>query len=97
MYSLSQLLGAALGMPMDTGYVAQFHALNAWHLFLIEAYRRRQIDPWEYLRDVLTRLPSMTTRQIEEVMPDAWARARFTTGRSSSSHRHRSARRHAAA
>lgn len=43
---------------------------------IIEACRRRKIDPWEYLRDVLTRLPAMTNRQIGEVMPDAWARAK---------------------
>jgi transposase len=43
---------------------------------LIEACRSRSIDPWEYLRDVLTRLPAMTTGQLDEVMPDAWANAR---------------------
>ena len=43
---------------------------------IIEACRSRQIDPWEYLRDVLTRLPSMTTSQLDEVLPDAWAKAR---------------------
>ncbi len=66
---------------------------------IIEACRRRQIDPWEYLRDVLARLPTMTNRQIEEVMPDAWAKARSTGGGSapSSSVRHHNARRQAAA
>jgi transposase len=43
---------------------------------IIEACRSRKIDPWEYLRDVLTRLPSMTTGQLHEVMPEAWAIAR---------------------
>ena len=43
---------------------------------LIEACRHRSIDPWDYLRDVLTRLPSMTNQQINEVTPDAWAEAR---------------------
>jgi transposase len=43
---------------------------------LIEACRSRSIDPWEYLRDVLTRLPSMTTGQLNEVTPEAWAKAR---------------------
>ncbi|MBL9116965.1 MAG: transposase domain-containing protein [Verrucomicrobiaceae bacterium] len=38
---------------------------------IIEACRSRSIDPWEYLRDLLTRLPSMTTSQIYEVPPDA--------------------------
>lgn len=50
---------------------------------LIEACRSRKIDPWEYLRDVLTRLPSMTTSQINEAMPDAWMKARTTADRSS--------------
>ncbi len=41
---------------------------------IIEACRRRNIDPWSYLRDVLTRLPTMTNQQIPAIMPDAWAR-----------------------
>lgn len=43
---------------------------------LIEACRRRRIDPWAYLRDVLTRLPTMTNQQIDEVTPDRWLSAR---------------------
>ena len=43
---------------------------------LIEACRSRNLDPWEYLRDVLTCLPSLTTSQLDEVMPDAWLKAR---------------------
>ncbi|HEY5910056.1 MAG TPA: IS66 family transposase [Verrucomicrobiae bacterium] len=43
---------------------------------LIECCRRRGLDPYTYLRDVLTRLPYMTNRQIPEVMPQAWAKAR---------------------
>jgi transposase len=45
---------------------------------VIESCRRRQIDPYTYLRDVLTRLPTMTNRQIEAVTPEAWAKARRT-------------------
>jgi transposase len=44
---------------------------------IIEACRSRGIDPWEYLRDTLTRLPSLTNRQLEEVMPEAWLKARI--------------------
>jgi transposase len=33
------------------------------------------IDPYAYLKDVLTRLPRMTNRQIPEVTPQAWAKA----------------------
>jgi len=45
---------------------------------VIESCRRRGLDPYAYLRDVLTRLPSMTNRQIPEVTPQAWAKARQT-------------------
>ena len=46
---------------------------------VIESCRRRGIDPLAYLRDVLTRLPHMTNRQIPEVTPEAWAKARRAT------------------
>lgn len=42
---------------------------------IIESCRRRGIDPYAYLRDVLTRLPRMTNRQIPEVIPAAWGKA----------------------
>ena len=43
---------------------------------IIESCRRRGLDPYAYLRDVLTRLPNMTNRQIPDVAPQAWAKAR---------------------
>jgi hypothetical protein len=42
---------------------------------LIETCRRRGLDPHAYLRDVLTRLPSMTNWQVQDLTPEAWARA----------------------
>jgi transposase len=42
---------------------------------IIESCRRHAIDPGAYLRDVLTRLPSMTNWQIKDITPEAWARA----------------------
>jgi transposase len=42
---------------------------------VIESCRRRGIDPYAYLKDVLTRLPRMTNHQIPEVIPAAWAKA----------------------
>lgn len=42
---------------------------------VIESCRRRGINPWTYLRDVLTRLPNLTNRQIDQVTPEAWAKA----------------------
>jgi len=39
---------------------------------VIESCRRRGIDPYAYLRDVLTRLPQMTTQQVPELLPSVW-------------------------
>jgi transposase len=41
---------------------------------VIENCRRRGLDPFAYLREVLTRLPNMTNRQIPEVTPQAWSK-----------------------
>ena len=41
---------------------------------VIESCRRRGIDPHAYLRDVLTRLPSMTNWQVKDITPEAWAK-----------------------
>jgi transposase len=37
--------------------------------------KRHGIDPWSYLTDVLTRLPSHRADQVAELLPDVWARA----------------------
>ncbi|MDP9115028.1 MAG: IS66 family transposase [Acidobacteriota bacterium] len=42
---------------------------------IIENCRRRGIDPYAYLRDVLSRLPSMTNWQIKDITPEAWAKS----------------------
>lgn len=47
---------------------------NAILYALVEACRRRHIDPYSYLLDVLSRLPSMTNWQIKAVTPEAWAK-----------------------
>jgi transposase len=41
---------------------------------VIETCRRRGLDPYAYLKDVLTRLPNMTNHQIPSVTPGAWAK-----------------------
>jgi len=41
---------------------------------IVECCRRRGIDPYAYLRDILTRLPSATNWQIADLTPEAWAR-----------------------
>ena len=44
--------------------------------------RRLGIDPHEYLRDVLRRLPDMKITEIEQVTPAAWAKAKKAAARS---------------
>jgi hypothetical protein len=34
------------------------------------------VDPYEYLKDVLERLPRTTNRQVEELTPLNWKKAR---------------------
>ena len=46
---------------------------------LIECCRRRGLNPFAYLRDVLSRLPNMTNRQIPDVTPEAWSKSRRTS------------------
>jgi hypothetical protein len=41
---------------------------------VIESCRRRGIDAYAYLKDVLTRLPSMTNRQLVVLLPANWGR-----------------------
>ncbi len=48
---------------------------------VIESCRRRGLDPYTYLREVLTRLPSMTNWQIPEVTPQTWAKAQLPVQR----------------
>lgn len=43
---------------------------------IVENCRRLGVDPYAYLRDILTRLPRATNRQIPDLTPQAWAKAR---------------------
>jgi transposase len=52
---------------------------------IIECCRRRGFDPYTYLREVLTRLPRMTNRQIPEVTPAAWSKAQIQLQRQAAS------------
>jgi len=40
---------------------------------VVECCRRRGVDPYAYLRDVLTRLPNATNWQVAQLTPEAWA------------------------
>jgi hypothetical protein len=41
---------------------------------VIESCRRRSLDPYAYLKDVLTRLPQMTNRQVPDLLPAVWGK-----------------------
>jgi transposase len=43
---------------------------------IIESCRCQDVEPYTYLHDVLTRLPSMKNYQIKDIVPKAWAAAR---------------------
>jgi transposase len=43
---------------------------------VIECCRRRGLDPYAYLREVFTRLPTMTNWQVKDLTPAAWAKSR---------------------
>ncbi len=51
----------------------------------ITSCRDRGNEPYEYLRDVLTRLPSMTNKQIAEITPAAWAASKKAAVRAEAS------------
>jgi hypothetical protein len=42
---------------------------------VIETCRRLGINPFAYLRDVFTWLPSMTNWKVKDITPEAWAKA----------------------
>ncbi|HTR40785.1 MAG TPA: IS66 family transposase, partial [Pseudomonadales bacterium] len=52
---------------------------------VIENCRRRGLDPFKYLRDVLTCLPNMTNHQIPTVTPAAWTKASLQLQRQTAS------------
>ena len=42
---------------------------------VLESCRRRGLDPYAYLRNVLTRLPTLTNYQVPGITPANWARS----------------------
>jgi transposase len=42
---------------------------------LVQSCKRLEIEPWRYLRDVLTRVPSCPVERLSELLPERWAAA----------------------
>jgi transposase len=47
--------------------------------------RRLGVEPWEYLQDMLTRLPTTPAEQLDELLPDRWQAAQRVKKEESSS------------
>ena len=43
---------------------------------LVESCRRLEIEPWEYLRDVIDRVSTHPNAQIDELTPLGWKKIR---------------------
>lgn len=42
---------------------------------LVASCKANAVEPWAYLRDVFTRLPSLPPESLDELLPDAWLAA----------------------
>jgi transposase len=58
---------------------------------VIESCRRRKLNPYDYLKEVLSRLPRMTNKQIPEVTPEAWGKAQREKDRNNQRQAHAAA------
>jgi hypothetical protein len=48
-------------------------------LSLIQTCRALEVNPREYLEDVMRRLMSHTFQQLHELLPDPWLKSRYQT------------------
>ena len=42
---------------------------------LLQSAKLNKADPWAYLKDVLTRLPTQLNSRIDELLPHRWKAA----------------------
>jgi len=42
---------------------------------LVASCNANAVEPWAYLRDVFTRLPSLPPEGLDELLPDVWLAA----------------------
>lgn len=67
-------------------FIGEAHAgeRSAIVFTVIEACRSRGIDPFDYLRDVFTRMPAMAPKDYPILVPEAWQKARRSNARTAS-------------
>lgn len=39
---------------------------------LLASCKKQQVNPWEYLKDILERMPRTKTSQLRDILPDRW-------------------------
>jgi len=39
---------------------------------LLASCKKQQVNPWEYLKDVLERMPNTKTSHLRNLLPDLW-------------------------
>lgn len=73
------LRGIAVGRGNWTFVGSEAGGATAATLYsVVGSCRRSGLDPWAYLRDVFTQLPSLPAERLDELLPDRWARQRPT-------------------
>jgi transposase len=60
------------------GSVEGGHTAAIW-MTLVHTCRRLKINPFDYLKDTLARLPATPTSQIDQFLPDKWKELQETT------------------
>lgn len=70
-------------------FIGEAHAgeRSAIIFTVIEACRSRGIDPFEYLRDVFTRMPTMAAKDYPTLVPEAWQQERRSKSRTRTAHK----------
>lgn len=69
------LRGIAVGRGNWTFLGSEAGGATAATLFsVVGSCRRSGLDPWAYLRDVLTRVPGLPADRLDELLPDRWAK-----------------------
>ncbi len=39
---------------------------------LLASCKKQQVNPWEYIKDILERMPATKTSQLRDLLPDRW-------------------------
>jgi hypothetical protein len=68
--------GEALALAAVHAYARAPHARNATATSLIASCQLHGVEPWAYLRDVLTLLPGWPSRDVLQLAPKFWHQTR---------------------